>query len=73
LLSKNLKIEMYRTIILPVVLYWSGPWSLRLREELRLREFGNRVLRRIFGPKREKVKGIGWGEERLLQGFGGET
>ena len=59
LLSKNLKIKMYRTIILPVVLYGCGPWSLTLREERRLRVFENKVLRRIFGPKRDKVKGIG--------------
>jgi len=49
LLSKNLKIKMYRTIILPVVLYGCETWSLTLREERRLRVFENRVLRRIFG------------------------
>jgi hypothetical protein len=52
LLSKNLKIRIYKTIILPVVLYGSETWSLTLREEHRLRVFENRVLRRIFGPKR---------------------
>ena len=52
LLSKNLKIEIYRTIILPVVLYGYETWSLTLREERRLRLFENRVLKRIFGPKR---------------------
>ena len=53
LLSKNLKIKIYRTIILPVVLYGCETWSLILREEHRLRVFDNRVLRRIFGPKRD--------------------
>jgi hypothetical protein len=51
LLSKNLKIKIYRTIILPVVLYGCETWSLTLREERRLRVFENRVLRRIFGPE----------------------
>ena len=55
MLSKNLKIEVYRTIILPVVLYGCETWSLTLREEHRLRVFENRVLRRIFGPKRDGV------------------
>ena len=54
LLSKNLKIKMYRTIILPV-LYGCETWSLTLREECKLRVFENRVLRRIFWPKREEV------------------
>ena len=49
LLSKNLKIEIYRTVILPVGLYGCESWSLTLREERRLRVFENRVLRRIFG------------------------
>jgi len=57
LLSKNLKIKIYRTIILPVVLYGCETWSLSLREERRLRLFENRVLRRIFGPKRDEVTG----------------
>ena len=57
LLSKNLKIKIYRTIILPVVLYGCETWSLTLREERRLRVFENRVLRRIFGPKRDEVTG----------------
>jgi hypothetical protein len=57
LLSKNVKIKIYRTIILPVVLYGCETWSLILREECRLRVFENRVLRRIFGPKRDKVTG----------------
>jgi hypothetical protein len=55
LLSKNLKIRIYKTIILPVVLYGCETWSLTLREEHRLRVFENRVLRRIFGPKRDEV------------------
>ena len=56
-LSKNLKIKIYRTIILPVVLYGCETWSLTLREERRLRVFENRVLRRIFGPKRDGETG----------------
>jgi len=56
-LSKNLKTEIYRTIILPLVLYGCETWSLTLREEHRLRVFENRVLRRIFGPKRDEVTG----------------
>jgi hypothetical protein len=46
LLSRNVKVKFYKTIILPVVLY--GTWSFTLREEHRLRAFENRVLRRIF-------------------------
>ena len=57
LLSKNLKIKIYRTIILPVVLYGCETWSLTLREERRLTVFENRVLRRVFGPKRGEVRG----------------
>jgi len=57
LLSKNLKIDIYRTVILPVVLYGCETWSLTLREEHRLRAFENRVLRRVFGPKRDEVTG----------------
>jgi hypothetical protein len=53
-MSKNLKIKIYKTVILPVVLYGCETWSLILREEHRLRVFENRVLRRIFGPKREE-------------------
>jgi len=55
--SKNLKIKIYRTIILPVVLYGCETWLLTLREERRLRVFENRVLRRLFGPKRDEVTG----------------
>jgi hypothetical protein len=54
---ENAKIRIYKTIILPVVLYGSDSWSLTLREEHRLRVFENRVLRRIFGPKRDEVTG----------------
>jgi hypothetical protein len=52
-----MKVKMYRTIILPVVLYGCETWSLKLREECRLRVFKNKVLRRIFGPKRDEVTG----------------
>jgi hypothetical protein len=57
LLSKNTKIRVYRTIILPVVLYGCETWFLALREEQRLKVFENRVLRRIFGPKRDEATG----------------
>ena len=57
LLSINLKIEIYRTIILPVVLYGCETWKLTLREERKLRVFENMVLRRIFGPRRDEVTG----------------
>jgi hypothetical protein len=57
LLSGNLKVKINKTIILPVVLYGCETWSLTLREEHRLRVFENRVLRRIFGPKRVEVTG----------------
>ena len=56
LLYKNLNIKIYRTMILPVVLYGCETWSLTLRKEHRLRVFENRVLRRMFGPKRDGVK-----------------
>jgi hypothetical protein len=57
LLSENVRIRIYKTIILPVVLYGCETWSLTLKEEHRLRVFENRVLRRIFGPKRDEVTG----------------
>ena len=57
LLSKNLKIKIYRTIILPIVLHGCETWLLTLREGSRLRVFENRVLRRIFGPRRDEVTG----------------
>jgi len=53
--SKNIKIKIYRTIILLVFLYGCETWSLTLREGRRLRMFEKRVLRRIFGPKRDEV------------------
>jgi PAS domain-containing protein len=59
LLSENVTITVYRTIILLVVLYGFETRSLALKEEHRLRIFWNRVLRRIFGSKREEVMG-GW-------------
>jgi len=59
-LSKNLKIKIYRTAILPVVLCGCETWSLTLREERKLRVLENRVLRRIFGPGRDEVTGE-WG------------
>ena len=57
LLSDNIKIKLYRTIILRVVLYGFETWLLTLREDHKLRMFENRVLRRIFGPKRDEVTG----------------
>ena len=63
LLSKKLKVNRYKTIILPVVLYGCETWSLTLREEHRLRVFENKVLRKIFGAKKEEITG----EWRKLQ------
>ena len=57
LLSRKLKIKIYRIIILPVVLYGCEAWSLILREEKKLRVFENMVLRIIFGPTRDEVTG----------------
>jgi len=57
LLTKNLKTKIYRIIVLPLVMYGCETWSLTLREESRMRVFENRVLRRIFGPKRDEVRG----------------
>ena len=56
-ISKNLKIKIYRTIILTVVFYGCETWSLILREERKLWVFENMVLRRIFGPRRAEVTG----------------
>jgi hypothetical protein len=56
-LSKDIKIRIYKTIILPVVLYGCEIWSLTLRDEHGLRVFENRVLRRIFGPRRDEMTG----------------
>jgi hypothetical protein len=59
-LPKNVKIRIYKTIILPLVLYGCETWSITLREEHnRMRVFENRVLKRIFGPKRDEVA-RGW-------------
>jgi hypothetical protein len=55
LLSKNIKIKIYKTIILYVVLYGHETWFLTLREGHRLRVFENRVVRRIFGPKSDEM------------------
>ena len=55
--NQNLKIKIYRTIILPVVLYGCETWSLTLREERKVRVFENMVLRRIFGPRIDEVTG----------------
>jgi hypothetical protein len=57
LLSKNIKIRIYKTIILPVVVYGCKSWSLTLREEHRLKVFEDSVLRRIFGLKRDELMG----------------
>jgi len=57
LLSKNIKVKIYRTVILPVVLYGCETRLLTLREDRRLRVLENRVRRRIFEPKRDKVTG----------------
>jgi hypothetical protein len=58
-MSKNVKVRIYKTIILPMVLYRCETWSLTVREEHKRRMFENRMLRRIFGPKRDGVTG-GW-------------
>ncbi|KAJ4447631.1 hypothetical protein ANN_09638 [Periplaneta americana] len=57
LLSKNLKVRIYKTVILPVVLYGCETWTLTLREEHRLMVFENKVLRKIFGAKRDEITG----------------
>jgi len=64
LLSKHVKINVYRTIILPVVLYGCETWSLTLGEERKLRVLEKRVLRRVFGPNRDEVTG---GMEKLTK------
>ena len=60
LLSKNIKVQIYGTIILPFVLYGCDTWSPTVSEEHRLRMFRNRVLRKVFGPTRGEVMGW-WG------------
>jgi hypothetical protein len=57
LLSRNVRLKIYKTIILPVVLYRYETWSLTLREQQRLKVFENRVLRGIFGHKTDEVMG----------------
>jgi hypothetical protein len=57
LLSRNVKVKIYKTIIQLVVLYGCETWSLTLRKEHRLRVFENRILKKIFGPKRDEVMG----------------
>jgi hypothetical protein len=57
LLSKNIKIKVYSTVVLPVVLYGCETWSLTLREECMLRVYENRAPRNIFGPRRDEVTG----------------
>jgi hypothetical protein len=57
LLCRNVKVKICKIIILPVVLYGCGSWSVPLREEHRLRIFGKRVQGRIFGPERDEVTG----------------
>jgi hypothetical protein len=59
MLSKNVKIRIYKPIVLPVVLYECETWSLTSRVEHRLRVFENRVPRKILGPKKDEVMG-GW-------------
>jgi hypothetical protein len=56
-LSRNVKVKIYKIIILPVVLYGCETWSLTLRKGYRLRVFENRVVRRIFGPESDEVTG----------------
>jgi hypothetical protein len=56
---RRIQVRIYKTVILPVVLYGCETWSLTVREEHKLRVFENRMLRRIFGPKRDGVTG-GW-------------
>jgi hypothetical protein len=65
LLSKNVKIRICKTILLPVVLYGCETWSLTLREEYRLRVLENKVLRRIFGSRKDEVTG----ENCLMRSF----
>ena len=55
--KKNIKVKIYKTVILPVILYACETWILTLREEKRLQVFENKVLRKIFGPKRDDQTG----------------
>ena len=65
-LSKNIRIQIYVTVIFPVVLYGWDIWPLILRKERRLTVFENRVLRRIFGRKRDEVTGE-WKENYITR------
>jgi hypothetical protein len=56
-MSSNVKVKLYKTIILLVVLYWCEIWFLTVREENGIRMFENRVLRKIFGHKRDEITG----------------
>jgi hypothetical protein len=67
LLSKNIKTRIYKTIILPVVLYGCETWSLTLREERRLRVFEDRVLRRILDQREMKWQEVG--ENYIMRSF----
>jgi hypothetical protein len=53
LISRNVKVKIYKTIILPVVLYRCENWTVTERDDHRLRVFENRIIRRIFGPKKD--------------------
>jgi len=57
MLSKNIKFKIYKIMILTVVFYGCETWSLTLREERRMRVFETRMMRRMFGPKRDKIPG----------------
>jgi hypothetical protein len=65
--SRNVQIKICKTVILSVVLYGCEVWPLILREGRRLRVFGKRVLRRMFGPKRDEM--MGFGENYILRNF----
>jgi hypothetical protein len=67
LLCKSIKMRIYETVILSVVLYGCGTWSLTLREDHGLRVTENKALKRIFGPKRNEVKDVG--ENYILRSF----
>jgi hypothetical protein len=69
LLSKNTKVRLHKTIIVPVVLYVCETWSLTVREEHKLKVFENRVLRRTFGPNRDGVTGERGGESCITRSF----
>ena len=57
LISKKLKVNAYKTIVLPGVLYGCETWSLTTKEEHRLKVFENKILRKIFGAKRDEITG----------------